>query len=153
MPDFAYAGELALGAVLADPSGELAALQQQVATYPPALGEALVAGLWEAGFCLENARKALSRGDTAYIGGCLFRAVELCAYALHGRCVAPSRLGCWRPCSWRPQCRSASGATRRTVASRAVTPLATRRKAAVSCAGRTTASSLPSALGVSLGRR
>lgn len=69
VPDFAYAGELALGAVLADQSGELAALQQQVATYPRALGEALVAGLWEAGFCLENARKVLSRGDTAYIGG------------------------------------------------------------------------------------
>ncbi|HKF86784.1 MAG TPA: hypothetical protein VKB85_01765, partial [Propionibacteriaceae bacterium] len=25
------------------------------------------------------------RGDTVYVAGCLFRVVELCAYALHGR--------------------------------------------------------------------
>jgi Nucleotidyltransferase domain len=85
VPDFAYAGEVALGVVLADPAGELAALQREVSSYPPALGEALVAGLWEAGFCLDIASKAVSRSDTAYIAGCLFRAVELCAHAVHGR--------------------------------------------------------------------
>jgi predicted nucleotidyltransferase len=80
-----YAGEVALGVVLADPSGELSALQEQVATYPAALGDALVARLWEAGFILDALPKAASRGDTAYVAGCLFRVVELCAYALHGR--------------------------------------------------------------------
>jgi Nucleotidyltransferase domain len=85
VPDFAYAGELALGVVLADPSGEVAALRAELATYPPALGEALVARLWEARFCVRIARKAVSRGDTTYVAGCLFRTVGLCAHALHGR--------------------------------------------------------------------
>jgi predicted nucleotidyltransferase len=85
VPDFAYAGELALARVLADPTGELTELRREMGTYPPALAEALVAGLWEAGFTLAIARKGVSRGDTAYVAGCLFRAVELCAHALHGR--------------------------------------------------------------------
>ena len=85
VPDFAYAGELALAVVLADPTGELAALQEQMDHYPAALTQALVAGLWEADFSLDNARKAASRADTAYVAGCLFRAVLLCAHALHGR--------------------------------------------------------------------
>jgi hypothetical protein len=80
-----YAGEIALGVVLADPSGELLALQRQVATYPSALGDALVAKLWEAGFILDGLPKPASRHDTVYVAGCLFRVVELCAYALHGR--------------------------------------------------------------------
>lgn len=80
-----YAGEVALGVVLADPSGELVALQRQVAPYPAPLGDALVARLWEAGFMLDALPKAASRGDTVYVAGCLFRIVELCAYALHGR--------------------------------------------------------------------
>ncbi len=83
--DFAYAGELALGEVLADPTGDLAALQQQMRTFPVALGRALVGGLWEAGFTLDNARKAVTRADTVYVAGCLFRAFLLCAHALHGR--------------------------------------------------------------------
>jgi predicted nucleotidyltransferase len=66
VPDFAYAGEVALGVVLADPSGELAALQQRTRRYPPALTERLVAGLWEADFLAGIARKAVSRGDAAY---------------------------------------------------------------------------------------
>lgn len=85
VPDFAYPGELALGVLLADPTGELAELQQQFRRYPPAVREALMAGLWEAKFALENARKALTRADTVYVAGCLFRAVLLCAHALHGQ--------------------------------------------------------------------
>jgi hypothetical protein len=80
-----YAGEIALGVVLADPSGELLALQRHVATYPAALGDAFIARLWEAGFILDGLPKVASRGDTVYVAGCLFRVVELCAYALHGR--------------------------------------------------------------------
>ena len=82
--DHAYAGEVALGRILADPTGELAALQAQVRVFPPALSEALVTGLWEADFLVANARKAVSRGDSAYVAGCLFRVVGVCAHALHG---------------------------------------------------------------------
>ena len=85
VPDFAYTGEVALGVVLADPSGELGQLQQATRAYPPRLRDALVAGLWEASFFIENAGKALTRADTTYVAGCLFRAVELCAHALHGQ--------------------------------------------------------------------
>ena len=85
VPDFMYAGEVALGVVLADPSGEITALQQTVRRYPPLLRDALVAGLWEGSFDLDIARKAVARGDTAYVAGCLFRVVEVCAHALHGQ--------------------------------------------------------------------
>jgi predicted nucleotidyltransferase len=83
VPDFAYAGEIALAVVLADPAGELTALQRATQDYPAPLRDAVVAGLWEAGFCLEIAAKAVGRGDHAYVSGCLFRAVLLCAHALH----------------------------------------------------------------------
>ncbi|GGQ40922.1 DNA polymerase subunit beta [Couchioplanes azureus] len=82
--DFAYAGEVALGVILADPSGELSALRSRTLAVPPALREALVAGLWEADFLTGVARKAVSRGDSSYIAGCLFRIVGVCAHALHG---------------------------------------------------------------------
>lgn len=85
VPDFAYAGEVALGVVLADPAGDLTRLQQETREYPTLLADALVAGLWEAEFLLEGARKAVSREDAAYIAGLLFRVVALCAHALHGR--------------------------------------------------------------------
>src|ERR687885_1153891 len=85
VPDFAYAGEVALGVVLADPTGELQELHEQTQAYPPLLAAALVEGLWEASFLLDNARKAATRRDTTYIAGCLFRVVGLCAHALHGR--------------------------------------------------------------------
>jgi len=84
VPDFAYAGEVALGVVLADPTGELTDLHRVTGHYPSRLGEALVAGLWEASFLIRIARKAVSRGDTTYVAGCLFRAVGMCAHALHG---------------------------------------------------------------------
>jgi hypothetical protein len=85
VPDFAYAAEVALGIVLADPTGELTAIQRGTSEYPPALADALVEGLWEAHFSIANARKAVGRADTTYVAGCLFRVVELCAHALHGR--------------------------------------------------------------------
>jgi hypothetical protein len=84
VPDFAYAGEVALGVILADPAGELAALRARMRGYPPALSEALVAGLWEADFLVGVARKAVPRGDAAYLAGCLFRLAGVCAHALHG---------------------------------------------------------------------
>ncbi|GIF06350.1 nucleotidyltransferase domain-containing protein [Actinoplanes siamensis] len=84
VPDFAYAGELALGRILADPTGELAALRRRVLVFPRPLAEALVAGLWEADFLVGLARKGVPRFDTSYVAGCLFRLVGVCAHALHG---------------------------------------------------------------------
>lgn len=84
VPDFAYVGEVALARPLADPHGELARLRAAAATYPPALAGALVGGLWEADFAIATGRKAVDRADAVYVAGCLFRAVGLCAHALHG---------------------------------------------------------------------
>lgn len=84
MPDFAYAGEVALGVILADPTGELSTLQHATRAYPPRLADALLRGLWEAEFLVEVARKAAARNDTAYVAGCLFRTVGICAHGLHG---------------------------------------------------------------------
>ena len=83
IPGFAYAGEVALGVVLADPQGELAALKQRTAAYPPLLVEALVGRLEEARFVLGAVRKTADRGDVTYLAGCLFRVLGLSAYALH----------------------------------------------------------------------
>ncbi len=85
VPDFAYPGEVALGVVLDDPTGELRKLHEETQAYPPRLAVALVEGLWEASFLIDNARKAVSRRDSTYVAGCLFRVVGLCAHALHGR--------------------------------------------------------------------
>jgi Polymerase beta, Nucleotidyltransferase len=81
----AYAGEVALARVLADPSGELIGLAEATRRYPPALGAALTTGVWEAGFLIDIAAKAVPAGDSAYVAGCLFRAVGVLAHALHGR--------------------------------------------------------------------
>jgi len=82
--DISYPGELALGQILADPAGELAALREQVRVYPPALTEALVGGMWEGDFLVAVARKAVPRRDCTYVAGCLFRLVGVCVHALHG---------------------------------------------------------------------
>jgi hypothetical protein len=82
--DLAYPGELALSRILADPAGELAALQAAVQVYPAKLSEALVGGLWEGDFLVAVARKGVPRGDCTYVAGCLFRLVGVCAHALHG---------------------------------------------------------------------
>ncbi len=79
-----YVGELALGRVLADPSGELRDLRERCRAYPDALRGALVGNArWEAPFILAGARKGAARGDSFYVAGCLFRAVGLLVQALH----------------------------------------------------------------------
>ncbi len=80
----AYAGEVALCRVLADPSGQLAELRAQTQAYPPALAEALVDGLWEAEFAASLARYGAAAVDPTYAAGCLFRAVGVACHALHG---------------------------------------------------------------------
>ncbi len=85
VPDFAYAGELGLGAVLADNTGQLTALHSEMQIYPPALSAALLARLSEADFLLGALRKSLRRADSVWVAGCLFRVVLLCIHALHGQ--------------------------------------------------------------------
>ncbi|GAA3421642.1 nucleotidyltransferase domain-containing protein [Streptosporangium vulgare] len=80
----AYAGEVALCRVLADPTGELSDLRERTRTYPEALGTALVNGLWEADFSVALARYGAAGTDPAYAAGCLFRAVGVACQALHG---------------------------------------------------------------------
>ena len=84
MPDFAYIGEVALGVVLADRTGEVTSLQHAAADYPPALTATLVAGMWEPTFELAAARKATARSDGVYVAGVIVHALLLCAHALHG---------------------------------------------------------------------
>ncbi|MFJ9348298.1 hypothetical protein [Streptomyces sp. NPDC101237] len=84
MYSHAYAGEVALGCVLADPTGELRSLREQTRVCPEPLREALIDNArWEAPFILAGARKGAARGDAFYVAGCLFRAVGLLAHALH----------------------------------------------------------------------
>jgi hypothetical protein len=71
-----YMGEVAYARTLWDPTGALAELKQRTLPYPAALRQATQAKfLWEAGFSLENAQKAVARGDVAYVAGCCFRTV------------------------------------------------------------------------------
>ena len=81
--DVWYAAEVALGVVLADPTGELTRLHAAAAVYPEALATTLLARLPEAGFTLAIARKVIHRGDVTFVAGCLFRALGVCAHALH----------------------------------------------------------------------
>ncbi|MFF9641884.1 nucleotidyltransferase domain-containing protein [Kitasatospora aureofaciens] len=80
-----YPGEVALGRVLADPAGELAALQAQTARYPEPLRDALTGGAWEAEFLVGVAAKGAARGDTLYVALCLSRAVGVLVQALYAR--------------------------------------------------------------------
>ncbi|MFD7582108.1 nucleotidyltransferase domain-containing protein [Kitasatospora sp. NPDC059817] len=77
-----YAGEVALGQVLADPARELTDLQQKAATYPEPLREALTAGAWEAEFLVTAAAKGAARADTLYVSLCLSRAVGVLVQAM-----------------------------------------------------------------------
>jgi hypothetical protein len=80
----AYAGEVALCRVLADPTGELIDLRARTGEYPPALGDALVEGLWEADFAMQLARYGAAGADPTYAAGCLFRGIGVACHALHG---------------------------------------------------------------------
>lgn len=79
----AYAGEVALGRVLADPHGELTALQQQTSDYPEPLRAALAEAAWEAEFSVESARKSAPAGDRLHVALCLSRAFGILAQSLH----------------------------------------------------------------------
>ncbi|MFD9126574.1 DNA polymerase subunit beta, partial [Kitasatospora sp. NPDC059571] len=80
-----YVGELALGRILADPSGEMAGLRAEItAGHPAALRAAVLASArFVVPFLLANAAEAPH--DTAYLHGCLFRVAGVLAQALHTR--------------------------------------------------------------------
>ena len=84
VPDIAYAAEIAVAQVLADPSGVLQRLHDSVAKMPAALRTSLVAGLWEADFLLGAVAKSGRRADATYVAGCLYRVIGVCLHALHG---------------------------------------------------------------------
>lgn len=78
-----YAGEVAVGRVLADPGGELTALRQQTAVYPEPLRAALTEAAWEAEFTVSAAAKSARQGDVLHVGLCLTRAFGILTQSLH----------------------------------------------------------------------
>ncbi|WP_413316584.1 nucleotidyltransferase domain-containing protein [Agrococcus sp. 1P02AA] len=83
--DVAYCGELALGRVLADPSGALESLRAQLQEMPAPLGDALAGRIWEAQLTVDAAAKAAPRGDASYVALCIAHATLIAAHAIHGR--------------------------------------------------------------------
>ncbi|MFF1925877.1 nucleotidyltransferase domain-containing protein [Streptomyces sp. NPDC058221] len=79
----AYPGEVALGRVLADPHGELAALRSEVGDYPEPLREALADAAWEAEFSVAAASKSAPSGDRLHVSLCLSRAFGILTQSLH----------------------------------------------------------------------
>ncbi|MEV6566752.1 nucleotidyltransferase domain-containing protein [Streptomyces kronopolitis] len=80
----AYAGEAALGRVLADTGGELARLRRETRQYPGALRTALTgAAVRDAGFSTAMAAKSSPAGDVLHAALCLSRAVGGLVQALH----------------------------------------------------------------------
>ncbi|MBF9068758.1 DUF4037 domain-containing protein [Streptacidiphilus fuscans] len=77
-----HPGEVALGRVLADPSGELAALRAETRDYPEPLRQALLDAAWEPAFLCANARKSAARGDVLHTSLCLSRAVGVLTQSL-----------------------------------------------------------------------
>lgn len=79
-----YVGELAVCQPLVDAKGEVERLKSLAGVYPYAMARGVVdAALWEVGLNLSLVRKALGRGDPAYLAGCAFRAVMGLALSLH----------------------------------------------------------------------
>ncbi|MFD7898410.1 nucleotidyltransferase domain-containing protein [Streptomyces sp. NPDC059743] len=94
----AYAGEVALCRVLADPTGELTALREAARTYPEPLRRALTETAWEADFSVAAARKSAGgvtggpaggvtggpagTGDVLHVSLCLSRAFGILVQAL-----------------------------------------------------------------------
>lgn len=83
--DVAYAGEVAVGRILADPRGVIADLRVGLDPYPRRLAEAMVANQWQAGFLLDAAAKGAKRDDVAYVGLCLTTAAMILTHAWHAR--------------------------------------------------------------------
>ncbi|MFD4139885.1 nucleotidyltransferase family protein [Streptomyces sp. NPDC058572] len=79
----AYAGEVAMCRVLADPHGELTVLRYATQRYPEPLRESLVHAAWEAEFSVAAARKSAGAGDALHVALCLSRAFGVLVQSLH----------------------------------------------------------------------
>lgn len=74
-----YLGEVYYARILYDPIGELRALQEQLAVYPPELKKALIPMFLQvAEFALAIGEKSVKRAESSYVAGCFFE----CVYSL-----------------------------------------------------------------------
>ncbi|HYG63367.1 MAG TPA: nucleotidyltransferase domain-containing protein [Thermoanaerobaculia bacterium] len=84
-----YMAEVAACQILWEADGQLSALKERTDPYPEPLKLALIQKFgWEMGFSLMIARKAIERGDVAYVAGCCFRCVGCLlqvVFALNGQ--------------------------------------------------------------------
>jgi len=82
--DVSYAGEVAVGRVLSDPLGVIAALKQQLYPYPTALSASLITTtLWQADLLVAAASKGTAKSDLAYVYMGCSAALMFCAHAWH----------------------------------------------------------------------
>ncbi|HVO29452.1 MAG TPA: nucleotidyltransferase domain-containing protein [bacterium] len=83
-----YMAEIALGVVLADPTGMLGKMQELARAYPDGLKRGIVERhLWEASFSLDTVAKSAKREDVAHVAGCVYRsaaALVQVLFALNG---------------------------------------------------------------------
>ncbi|MFD5425994.1 DUF4037 domain-containing protein [Streptomyces sp. NPDC127084] len=121
----AYAGEVALCQVLADPSGELTSLRTETAVYPEPLRKALIEAAWESDFSVAAAAKAAGGGDALHVSLCLSRAFGVLAQSMHAahRTWLLNEKGALASASRLP-CAPADFAARVTAALRALDPRA-----------------------------
>ena len=78
-----YVAELHHCVVLRDRTDVLTRLKAKTTPYPPLLKRVVIERhIWEADFSLQIARKAATRFDATYVGGCLYRAVACMVQAL-----------------------------------------------------------------------
>jgi predicted nucleotidyltransferase len=77
-----YMGEVFYCQPLFERDDRLSRLKARTTPYPPPLKQALIAGLWEAHFSLENARKPAKRGDVTHVVGYLYRTAAVITQAL-----------------------------------------------------------------------
>ncbi|WP_435748378.1 nucleotidyltransferase domain-containing protein [Microbacterium sp. PMB16] len=81
--DVAYAGEVATGVPLCDPTGLLDELARSVTPYPSALRAAVLENLWQVDFLLNGAAKGAKAEDVAYVTLCATTATMLLAHGWH----------------------------------------------------------------------
>lgn len=77
-----YMGEVFYSRPLYEADRQLTALKAHTIPYPPRLKQAMIAGLWEANFSLENCHKPAARGETYHVAGYLYRAAAVMVQAL-----------------------------------------------------------------------
>ena len=77
-----YMGEVFYCQPLYQRDDTLRRLKARTTPYPPALRQALIGGLWEAQFSLENTHKSAKRADVVQVVGLLYRAVAVMIQAL-----------------------------------------------------------------------